>query len=60
LIAKLTGGGHSEIEKALKRLDKVTAEEARMATAQNLMVSHTLDGRVRDLDNKVTKVIAGV
>lgn len=51
---------HSETENALKKLDQLTIEEARMATAQNLTVSYTLDGRVRDLDNKVMKVIAGV
>ena len=32
--------GKTEIEDALKRLDKLTQEEARMVTAQNLKVTH--------------------
>ena len=65
--------GRTEIEDALKRLDKLTQEEARMATAQNLKVTHTvdkgvrevvdtvvaIDDRVASVDNKVAEVIAG-
>jgi energy-coupling factor transporter ATP-binding protein EcfA2 len=57
--------GRTEIEDALKRLDKLTQEEARMASAQNLMITHTVE-RVREvvdtvvtIDNKVTQVIIG-
>jgi hypothetical protein len=55
--------GRTEIEDALKRLDKLTQEEARMAAAQNLKVAHTVDKRVEGvadtviaIDNRVTVV----
>ena len=48
--------GRTEIEDALKRLDKLTQEEARMAAAQNLKVTHIVDGRVRG----VADAVAGV
>ena len=51
------------MEDALKRLDKLTQEEARMAVAQNLKATHTVDERVRGvantviaMDNRVAKV----
>jgi hypothetical protein len=62
--------GRSKIEDALKRLDKLTQEEARMAGAQNLKITHTVDERVRgvadtvgSIDNRVAVVddrVAGV
>ena len=48
--------GRSKIEDALKRLDKLTQEEARMAAAQNLKVTHTVDDRVKG----VADAVAGV
>src|SRR6266576_3221003 len=55
--------GRTEMEDALKRLDKLTQEEARMAAAQNLKVTHTVDERVKGvvdtveaIDNKVADV----
>ena len=42
--------GRTEIEDALKRLDVLTQEEARMATAEILKVS-------RNIDDKVTAVL---
>ena len=58
--------GRSKVEDALKRLDKLTQEEARMASAQNLKITHTVDERVRGVvdtvvavDDKITQVIAG-
>ena len=58
------------MEDALKKLDKLTQEEARMAVAQNLRVTYTVDERVRGIgstviaiDNRVSSVddrIAGV
>jgi hypothetical protein len=48
---------------ALKKLDKLTQEEARMAVAQNLKVTHAVDDRVRGVDNRVADVndrVAGV
>ena len=55
--------GRTEIEDALKRLDKLTQEEARMATAQVLKVTHTVDERVRGVTDDVLAVdnrVAGV
>jgi hypothetical protein len=58
--------GRTEMEDGLKRLDKLIQEEVRMATAQNLKVTHTvvdavaaIDDRVASVDNKVAEVIAG-
>ena len=66
--------GRTEIEDALKRLDRLTQEEARMTSVQNLKITHavdervvaidkrvvTVDDRVKVVDNKVTQVIVGV
>ena len=55
--------GRADIEDALKRLDKLTQEEARMAAAQNLKVTHTVDDRVRGVADAVVAVdnrVAGV
>ena len=58
--------GRSKVEDALKRLDRLTQEEALMACAQNLTITHTVDERVRGVvdtvaavDDKITQVIAG-
>jgi ABC-type thiamine transport system ATPase subunit len=55
--------GRTDLEDSLKRLDKLTHEEARMATAQVLKVTHTVndrmgvvDGRVRVVEGKVASV----
>ena len=48
--------GKSDIEDALKRLDKLTNEEVRMVTAQVLDATHTVEDRVLDVDTKVTRV----
>ncbi|KAH9165986.1 hypothetical protein EDB89DRAFT_2076339 [Lactarius sanguifluus] len=42
--------GRTELEDALKRLDKLTQEEARMAAAQLLEIAH-------NVENKITQVI---
>ena len=39
--------GKNEIEDSLKRLDTLTQEEARMAIAEILMVTHRVDDNVR-------------
>jgi len=55
--------GKTEIEDALKRLDKLTQEEARMAAAQNLKVTHTVDERVKGVVDAVVVIddrVAGV
>ena len=44
------------MEDALKRLDKLTQEEARMATAEVLRSTHAIDGRVLAVDNKLASV----
>jgi len=48
--------GRTKIEDALKRLDKLTQEEARMASAQNLKITHTIDNRVVALNDRVKMV----
>jgi len=51
------------MDDGLKRLDKLTQEEARMAAAENLKATHTVDERVKGvadvvevIDNKVADV----
>ena len=51
------------MEDALKRLDKLTQEEARMAVAQNLKATYTVDERVRGVVDTVIAIdnlVAGV
>jgi archaellum component FlaC len=55
--------GRTDLEDALRTLEKLANEEVRMATAQVLKVTHTVDDRVRVVDNKVTGIddrVAGV
>jgi archaellum component FlaC len=55
--------GRTDVEDALKKLDKLTNEEARMAVAQNLKATHNVDERVRGVGNMVVAVdnrVAGV
>jgi hypothetical protein len=51
--------GRTDIEKALKRLDDLTNEEARMATAQVLKATRIVDDRVKAVDNKIAEVVDG-
>ena len=44
------------MEDALKKLDKLTQEEARMASAQNLEITHTVDERVRGVVDTVVAI----
>jgi len=46
----------SILEDALKRLDKLTSDEARMATAEALKATHSVDERVRGVANDVLGV----
>jgi len=48
------------MEDALKKLDKLTQEEARVTIADNLRATHVVDERVADVNDKVAKVIRGV
>src|SRR6266566_3812079 len=45
--------GRTDIEDALQRLDKLTQEEARMATAEGLVATHGIDNKVEDVGDKV-------
>jgi hypothetical protein len=45
--------GRTDMEDALKRLDKLTHEEARMATAEVLRATHGINERMRSVDNRV-------
>ncbi|KAH9981775.1 hypothetical protein BJV77DRAFT_354094 [Russula vinacea] len=49
--------GKTDLEDALKRLDKLTQDEARMATAEVLRATHAVDDRVASLGNQVAEVI---
>ena len=48
--------GRTEMEDSLKRLDKLIQEEARMAIAQVLKVTHTVEEGVRGVADKVVGV----
>ena len=48
--------GRRDLEDSLKRLDKLTNEEARMATAQVLRVTHTIEERVRGVADTLLRV----
>jgi hypothetical protein len=48
--------GRTDMEDSLKRLDKLTQEEARMATAQVLKVTHSVEEEVRGIAHKVVGV----
>ena len=51
--------GKTDIEDALKRLDKLTQDEVRMATAQLLTLTHGVDYKVTRIDDKVRVVHEG-
>jgi hypothetical protein len=48
--------GNREIEDSLERLDKLTQEEARMAAAEQLRMTHNVDGKVMGVDDRVRGV----
>jgi hypothetical protein len=55
--------GRTDTEDALKRLDKLTHEEAWMGIAQNLKATHTVGESVRGVADKVVVIddkVAGV
>ena len=49
--------GKSDVEDALRRLDKLTQEEARMATAEVLKVTQRVDGKVTVLIDGTQNVL---
>ena len=48
--------GNRDIEDSLERLDKLTQEEARMASAEQLKMTHNIDGKVTNVDDRVRGV----
>jgi tetrahydromethanopterin S-methyltransferase subunit G len=48
--------GRTDMEDALKRLDNLTHEEARMAIAENLRATHAVDERVKEVSEQVLAV----
>jgi hypothetical protein len=52
--------GRTDIEDALRRLDRLTQEEALMAAAQVLKVANTVDDRVQGIANNMVGVHDGV
>jgi len=52
--------GNTEAEDSLQRLDKLTQEEARMASAELLKVTHRVEGKVKGVDDKVQDVRSDV
>ena len=55
--------GNNDIEDALKRLDRLTQEEARMASAQHLQITNAINTEVREIADNVLVVddrVAGV
>ena len=64
ILRKLAG--MADLEGALKRLDRLTQEEARMALAEVLKITHNVrdelkvvDDKVQGVDEKVQVVIDG-
>ena len=51
--------GKTEIKDALKRLDKLTQDEVRMAAAQLLALTHGVDHKVTRIDDEV-KVVGDI
>lgn len=45
--------GRTDIEDALQRLEKLTQDESRMATAEGLRATHGIDNRIDALSNKI-------
>ena len=48
--------GMADLEDALKKLDRLTQEEAQMANAEVLRVTHSIRDRVEIVDGKVEEV----
>ena len=48
--------GKTDMDDALKRLDKLTQEEEQMAIAENLRATHSVDERVRGVSEQVLAV----
>ena len=44
------------MEDSLDKLDKLTQEEARMASAEQLKITHSVEGKVSGVDDRVKSV----
>jgi hypothetical protein len=51
---------NTDVEDSLKRLDNLTQEEARMASAELLKVTHGVDGKVDDVHSEVQDIVTVV
>ncbi|KAH9970768.1 hypothetical protein BJV74DRAFT_256116 [Russula compacta] len=51
--------GRTDIEDALRRLDKLTQDEVRMAAAQGLKATHRVNDRMKGIDVKIDSIIDG-
>ena len=51
--------GRTDVEDALRRLDKLTHDEAQMATVEVLKATHAVNDRVAAVAAKVAEVIDG-
>jgi hypothetical protein len=49
--------GMADLESALKKLDRLTQEEARMALAEVLRITHSVHDEVKLVDGKVESVV---
>jgi hypothetical protein len=52
--------GNRDIEDSMEMLDRLTQEEARMASAEQLKMMHSVDGKVMGVDDRVTGVAGQV
>lgn len=57
-LKKLTG--NTDVEDVLRKLDKLTQEEARMAAAELLKITHGVDNRMKGVDERVQDVGSNV
>ena len=48
--------GNTDIEDSLHQLDKLTQEEARMASAEQLRIAHSVEGKVMGVGRRVQVV----
>jgi archaellum component FlaC len=48
--------GNTDIEDSLQQLDKLTQEEARMASAEQLRTAHSVEGKIVGVDERVQGV----
>jgi hypothetical protein len=48
--------GNTDIEDSLQRLDKLTQEEAKIASAELLRITHGVEGKVMGVDKRVQDI----